>query len=452
MTILSGKSYELRRFSTWLFTPTKAMQLYQLMRVGSHFAIAILLTKIGLSTDAIGKYEWMIWIGGLFTTFWVNAFLQTLPFAHANVAPDRQQPLIRLSFVLFSIAGFCLLLILSASQSVTLPLLSGQTNLEGFSWFLLYLAFQLGTYPVEIWFLIKQDGYAIFWLGVSSFLVHIIAFIAPIWLTGSLVAGLQVAASYAFIRWLFAGFLAFRDGAVVGSGTELRTWLYTAVPMLGQAFVAQLIISFDAWMLGYVGIASEGFALFRYASREFPIALSMTTALGISMLPMLSDGWRSGNMKPALAAMKVKTSKLMYVVFPVGIILILIATWLFRYLFNPFFVQAVPIFVVYMLVTGARVLLPTTLLIAKGDTKPILWVSIGELLLKMVTGWFFYQWFGLIGLAWSVVLCSLFEKCSLALYLWRQHHVAPWQYIDLRVYFLLLGCMTCAVVWQLALL
>jgi hypothetical protein len=186
------------------------MQLYQLMRAGSHFLIAILLTKIALRTESIGHYEWMLWIGTLLTTFWINALLQAMPFAWSNLPEKDRDAFIRGSFVLFSTLGFVLLSVFLSLSHWLVPSLTGQGQLPGLVWFLLYLCFHVGTYPVEIWYLIKQDGPAIVWWGAATFLLHILALIIPILLTGQLESGLLCAGVLSALRWIFAAWLAFR--------------------------------------------------------------------------------------------------------------------------------------------------------------------------------------------------------------------------------------------------
>jgi O-antigen/teichoic acid export membrane protein len=423
------------------------MQIYQILRAGSHFIVAILLVKIGLGKAEIGQYEWMLWLGTFCTTFWINALLQTLPFTRSQLPTERQDAFVRGTFMLFSLAGAVILLALAMAHPIVLPLATGLPQLPGLNWFLLHLIFHVGTYPVEIWYLIKQDGKAIIYWGLATFMVASAALLLPIWLTGDLQTGLMFLAAFSALRWVFAAWLAFRAGRSLPYRADLALWLRTATPMIGQAFIAHLIISYDAWLLGQYQADSSTFALFRYASREFPLSLAMSTALGISMLPMLSGGWRGAHLNDQLAIMRSKTNYLMAIVFPVGILLVCFAKPLFVLAFDDTFAAAAPIFSVYMLLTLARVLLPTTLLIAKGDTKPLFFISILELCLKVVSGYLFYHWFGLIGLAWSAVLCSVFDKFCVAAYLHHRYSVAIWQYVDMWRYLIWCGLLVASVVW-----
>jgi O-antigen/teichoic acid export membrane protein len=417
----------------YLTTPAKAMQMYQLMRAGSHFLIAICMAKIGLATSQIGEYEWMVWFGMVLSTFWINALLQSMPFAYAHLEDAQKQGFIRQTFVLFSLLGLVVLGLFALTKSAVIPWVTGLIDLPGIWLFLIYLSFHIGTYPVEIWYLIEQKGAAIFWWGFATFIIHVFALILPIYLTNDVTNGLLAIAVLSGLRWLFAGYLAFGTGKIGQFQWALiKPWLKVSGPLIVYALIGHLITSFDAWLVGNHYQDSAVFALFRYGSREFPVSLAMATALGISLLPHLSSAWQTKQLDGAMSLMKAKTTKLLHIVFPLAISVVLSADWLFLHLFNAAFGAAASLFCIYMLTTIPRVLIPTSLLIAKGDTRVLSQIAVLELALKIVLGVVLLNAFGLPGLAWSAVICALFEKLAVTLYLSIKYSVSITDWIDLK--------------------
>jgi Na+-driven multidrug efflux pump len=107
---------------------------------------------------------------------------------------------------------------------------------------------------------------------------------------------------------------------------------------------------------------------------------------------------------------------------------------LFPRLFNPDFAASAPLFNIYLLTLASRVLLPASIVLSKGDARSIFRVSVLEMGVKLVLGFFFIQWWGLPGLAWSVVLSFWVEKLGLVCILEYRHRVRTTAWLDLKWY------------------
>ena len=60
-----------------MITTTAALQFNQLLRQASLVLTSILLAKSGLTTDSIGVYETLLFIGTTLSYFWINALIQS---------------------------------------------------------------------------------------------------------------------------------------------------------------------------------------------------------------------------------------------------------------------------------------------------------------------------------------------------------------------------------------
>ncbi len=416
-------------FSTQRFSTTQALQLFQVMRVGSVMLTSILLAKSGLRTADIGTYEMLLYVGTILTFFWVNGLLQGIPSVYAHADPsDRPALLTNVFFVFCGLAvGLFLLLFLGEKWVVTF--LTGQTNVPHFRVFSLFLLFNLPAFSVEYIYLLREKPWYIVSWGVATFGLQVVALIVPVWAGYGLTGSLACLLGLGVLKFIWTGSLVLLYGTLTWRSDLVQRYLQFSAPLIINVFVGNLILLFDNWLVGWYYRDEAVFAVFRYGSRELPLATALATALGMAMIPRLTAAPVAG-----LAELKVKTRRLMHLVFPLTIALIFCSGWLFPRVFNADFAASAPLFNIYLLITASRVLLPNSILLAKGESRIIFWVGMGELLVKIVLGFVFIEWFGLAGVAWSVVLAFWVEKIGLIWYLRRYYGIKTSDWLDQRWY------------------
>ena len=209
----------------------------------------------------------------------------------------------------------------------------------------------------------------------------------------------------------------------------LRRYLVFSGPLMANLFVGNLILLFDNWLVGWYYQDTAVFAVFRYGSREFPLAVALATALATAMIPRLTAAPEKG-----LAEMKDKTRRLMHLLFPLTILLLFVSKPLFPLVFNPDFAASAGLFNIYLLITASRVLLPNAIVLSRGFPAAILRVGIAELLIKIMLGFIFIHWFGLPGVAWSAVLAFFWEKLGLIWFLEKNQRIKTSEWLDIQWY------------------
>ena len=197
-----------------------------------------------------------------------------------------------------------------------------------------------------------------------------------------------------------------------------------------SSVVSNVMLLFDNWLVGWHFRDAAIFAIYRYGAREFPLATALVSALGTAVIPRLAVSPAAG-----FAETKAKVRQLMHLLFPVTMALMCTSRWLFPLVFNPDFVASAALFNIYLLTLASRVLLPASIVLSKGDSRSIFRISLVEMGVKLVLGYFFIQWWGLPGLAWSVVLSYWVEKLGLVYILEYKHGVRTSSWLDLRWYF-----------------
>lgn len=412
-----------------------ALQIFQALRLGALILSSVLLAKTGLRTTDIGQYEALLYLGASVSFFWVVGLLQAIAPEYARLlrdtpeAPERPRQLLFNVFLVFYALSAGVFVLLYMGKSVVLPALTGLSDIPHYHWFCLYLLFNLPTIPVEHFYLVHDKPWPIVIWGLVSAGCQLLCFFVPIyagWGMEGAFMGLFVLALLKF-GWTLGVVRGFT--LPIPDLSLIRPYLHFALPLMANTLVGNLILLFDNWLVGWYYRDEAVFAIFRYGSREFPLATALATALGMAMVPRLSAAPEAG-----MAELKTRSRRLMHGLFPLSIALLFLSKPLFPWVFNPDFAASAPLFNIYLLLTASRVLLPNALLLARGESRILLWVGLAELMLKISLGYWFIQVWGLPGLAFSVVICFWFEKVALILYLEQKLGMRTDDWLDLKWY------------------
>lgn len=408
---------------------TRAMQLYQLLRLGSVILTSILLAKSSLSVSAIGSYEALLFIGSTAAFFWANGLLQGIPPVYARLEGDTRNAFLFNIFILFIAIALALFSLLWLGQAWLVPALTGLPEVSGFGWFCVYLFFNLATLPVEYVYLLRERPGALASWGVLSFGLFVLAMAAPVYAGFGLKGGLIALAVLGAFRFLWMLRLLREHSVPEWRPDLLRPYLRFSTPLVFNLMVGNLVILFDNWLVGWYYQDEALFAVFRYGSREFPLATALATALGTALLARIATEPNAG-----LAELKTKTRRLFHLLFPLTILMVWVAKPLFPLVFSPAFADSAGLFQIYLLLTISRVLLPNTIVLGKGRPRIILLVGLIELIFKVLLGFLFIHWWGLAGVAWSAVIAFFIEKIGLIVYLERRLNIPTSEWLDWRWY------------------
>lgn len=418
---------------------SRALQLFQVMRMGSIIATSILLAKSGLSTAAIGAYEMLLYIGTTLTFFWVNGLLQGIPPVYSRLDQEDRKAFIFNNFLVFFGISAALFALLFFGEKWITPILTGRAQVPYFRLFCLYLLFNLPAFPVEYYYLLHEKSRQIVVWGAAAFGLQVAVLYAPVAMGYGLYGGFLALTVLGALKLLWTLGLVADMGKSVFRPDLIRQYLRFSAPLTLNVLVGNFIVVFDSWLVGWFYRDESVFAVFRYGSREFPLATALATALGVALIPRLAEDLPAG-----LAELKSKTRRLMHVLFPLTIAVLFLSRPLFPLVFNADFAASAPLFNIYLLVTASRVLLPNAIVLAKGAPRAIFWVGMAELVVKIALGFLFIRWWGLAGVAWSVVVAFWFEKLALAWVLEKKYGVAAASWLDTRWYAVYLGALLLA--------
>jgi len=412
-----------------VLTTTRSLQIYQVLRLGSVVLTSILLAKSGMEVAEIGAWEALLYLGTVAAFFWANGLLQGIPTVYARLEPSERTAFMFNVFLVFAAIALLVVSAMWFGRQWAVPTLTGLDRLPFLNWFCLYLFFNLATLPVEYVYLLREKPAALLGWGSVSFGLYVVALVAPVSAGLGLEGGIVCLALLGLLRFLWAIWLLFRFGSWEWRPDLLRQYLRFSMPLVLNLLVGSFVLLFDNWLVGWYFQDEATFAVFRYGSREFPIATALATALGTAMIARITLQETAG-----LAEIRHKTRRLFHLVFPPTILLLFLSEKLFPVVFSPEFASAAPIFNIYLLLTASRVLLPNTVVLAKGHSQAILLVGLIELVLKVVLGFLFIHWWGLAGVAWSAVLAFFWEKIGLIWYLEKRLQIPTGDWLDRRLY------------------
>ena len=408
---------------------TLAMQMFQVMRTGSAVLTGVVLAKSSLSTSEIGQWELLLYVGTTLTFFWVNGLLQSISGLHARVPENSRKAVIYNSFFVFCIIAALVFLVLVAGKASILQLITGVPNVPYLGWYALFLLFNLPSYPLEYVYLLRQKPYSIVAWGSFSFGFYLLALGIPVLYGYGLETGVKALSGLALIKFLWtlreiSGFrLEWPDWPLI------RQYTGFAVPLVMSSVVSNFMLIFDNWLVNWYYQDPAVFAVYRYGARELPLVPALLFALGASLVPVIA-----GNQAHGLAVLKRRTTGMMHTLFPLTALAMLTSEWWFPIVFNSNFRESAGLFNIYLLTLCSRVLLPSAILLSKGDTRPVFRTSLIEMAVKLVLGLVFIHFFGLPGLAFSVVISFWVEKIGLILVLEKKHGIKTADWVDWRWY------------------
>ncbi len=417
------------------------LQLFQLMKPVVFLIISIVFTKSHLTRSDIGQWEMFMFIGGLVTFFWVTGIIQSLlPLYHRNKTYHKmgdngtnKSPEIFNAFLLlcfFSILVF----IMGHSLKNHFSVFRFSGNVPFINLLLLYILLSSPVCLIEYIYLLNNRSYRIFQYGLITFSAQMLLIITPILLGKDLIWCIWGLLVVTLMRWIWLLILLRRYTQMKVSFEFMKEHLWLGTPLILTSLISGSAQYTDGVIVSAVYRDPAMFAWFRYGAKEFPLVLMLANGLSNAMLPEFSTRER---MRESLAKIRVKSKRLMHVLFPVVMIVMLGAQWIYPRMFNPGFSKSADIFLIYSLLIVPRLVFPQTVIVGRKKTHISLISALLELAFNIPLSLLMIKWgYGLVGVALSTFIVYAIGKMFLIGYLWIKMKIKPSDYIPVRVYLL----------------
>lgn len=401
--------------------------------------ISIVFTKSQLTRGEIGQWEMFMFISGLMTFFWVTGIIQTLlPLYHRNKTYRKmgdngtdKSPEIYNAFLLlclFSLLFFALGHSLKNNFSVFH--ISG--NVPYINLLLLYILLNSPVQIIEYIYLLNNRAYRIFQYGLYTFAAQLAFIIIPLILGKDLIWSIYGLLAITAVRWVWLIVLLRRYTEMKVSVEFMKEHLYLATPLILTTLISGSAQYTDGVIVSVVYRDPDQFALFRYGAKEFPLVLMLANGLSNAMLPEFSTRER---MRESLAKIRVKSKRLMHILFPSAILMMIFARWIYPRMFNPEFHKSTDVFLIYSLLIIPRLVFPQTVIVGRKKTHITLIAAIIEIGINIPLSLLMIKWgYNLQGVALSTFIVYIVSKAFLIGYLWFKMNIKPSEYIPLRLY------------------
>ena len=415
-----------------------ALQTFQFLRFLCFLVISIYFTKVPLSREVIASWEMLLFVSGALSYFWVTGILQSfLPLSQRNMAfaqhkrTDGKSPELFNAFILllsFSIA-FALLILLMYNFASIHPAETPKIPYPGL--LIIYFILSNCSPLVEHIFLIQDRPLHIFWYGIISTIVQILAVCVPVMLGMGLESAIWGLIFANLLRFLFLLVLLSRYAEFRFSMPFILNNLYVGYPIMFSALLSGSTQYVDS-LVATIAFDARDFAIFRYGCKELPFVVMMTSGLHNALIPAFSV---KKNIPGILEEIRRKSLRQMHILYPLSILVMVFSNVIYgRWLFNPEFYRSADVFMVYQLMIISRVVFPQTILIGLKKTRILMWAAIIEIALNIPLSLFLVQYYGVVGIALGSGLIHILEKFILMWYNYRKLGISPEAYTPLAWY------------------
>jgi O-antigen/teichoic acid export membrane protein len=426
---------------------TTALQVNQILRQSTLILMSIIMTKWGVSIKDIGIYETFMFVSYTVSFFWITAFLQGILTHYPSILESEKPSYTFNIFLIFNALSIFIFLMLYFFPQQSLFILTAKSDTQYFNIFTLYLLFFLPPYMLESVWAVENRPLSILIVSIITNVLLLFCVIYPIHQNRDFLGCFYIMVIVALLRYIILIFNVMHRGNFTFSIKIIKDFLKITTPLMGYAFVGGFITAVTTWLISWYYVDSfEQFAIYRFGAREFPIINAMTTGLSSGLIPLLIQKFDKIKVEnelettiqaidtEGLSILKEKTLRLWHILFPMTIVLMFSSKTLFGLVFNEQMIRAVPIFNVFLLLLISRALFPQTLLMVLKETKVMFRMSLIESLCIVVMGFAFIYLFGMIGVAWSMVLGFLIEKIMMVLFLKKKFNINFKDYTHVNYY------------------
>lgn len=392
--------------------PTRALQAFQVIRFAAMLTTGIGMAQLGYGKTAIGSFEAVLFLSGLLTTFWITGLIQALlPLYsyHGNNA-NVDSRIFNVFLVVFSLT--ILSIVVAYAFGFALVRFAAIENMHIYHLMLLYMLFSTPAVMVEYIYLLHGKYKTMLTYGLVTYLIQIILVLLPVVLGLDVVYAVLGLISVSVIRFIWLVVLIASKSSISINIPFLKDFLKDGIPLSLKFFVSSSGLYIDQLIIGYF-YDSSTFAVYRFGAREIPLVTILVVGLSNSLL---ADFGNRQKLNQTLEKLKIESLKLMHILFPIAIASILLATWLFPFIFGEDFQDSANVFMIYCLIVISRVLFPQTVTQGLRQNMAVLHISLIEMTLNICLSLLLIKPYGIYGVAAATVIVYTIEKFLLVAY------------------------------------
>jgi O-antigen/teichoic acid export membrane protein len=387
------------------------LQLFQLSRFAGLSLVGIVLARSNYSKAEIAQYETVLWLSSFATFFWLNSIVQVF-LANFEKQQDSEKKTFTFRFA-FSLQ------ILSISTALVLWLITQNIYAA------LFLLFQTPASLNEYILFVNHERKKLINYVLFNFITFLLIGFYVYFLKSDIDEIAAILVLMAFAKWCYGVFILSRFALPSFRLIEPALWKSSTYLAIGFIFSgsAEYI---DGWLVKHY-FESSVFTEFRFGSRELPLFATLAATLSNASIPLLSS-----NLKDGLAKLKADSLKYMHFMFPLAILIVLSAPFIFKVVYGEAYIVSGKVFSLMILLLIPRLVFPQAVYHALNLQKTLVRISLAELLINIAASFVLMQFFGWQGIVAGTVIAFALEKLLLAFYLRQKHAIYPSDYLDLK--------------------
>jgi O-antigen/teichoic acid export membrane protein len=411
------------------------LQAVQLLRFVTFLIISIIFTKSHLTRTQIGNWELFLFISSLLSFFWVTGIIQSLltlynrnrTFRDVGDRDGRKSPEIYNAFLLISFFSLMVFL-LGIPVKVMLESTQGEPDIPYPNLLLLYILLSNPVALIEYIYLLNKRPHRILQYGIYTYSAQLVLVLAPV-IAGydekSAIWGLFAITA---VRWVWLIILLRRYTLLKVSYDFIREHLRVGMPLILTFLISGSAQYVDGIIISARYADPGVFAMYRYGAKEFPLVLLLANGLSNALLPRFST--REG-MREALATLRQRSDRLIKYLFPLSMVTMLVARWVYPRLFTPEFTRSADVFMIYLVLIVPRLVFPQTIVIGRRKTNVTLYTAAVEIAVNIPLSLWLIKPYGVVGVALATFIVYFLEKLFLIWYVWKKMKIKPQEYIPM---------------------
>lgn len=380
------------------------LQFFQIARYAGLFLSGVLLAKFGVPLPIIGQYEFILFLGGLVSFFWVGGIYQTLLSTYHNESDKKGllSKTINSQFFLGFISSLIVIIYLFATKNANF---SDSTTIILIG---VYLLLNTITFFNEHYYLIKENTNKLTIYALGNFCIQLVA-ILIVTITNPTILNFTIA---------FVGISVWKTIVLLYNlrMEKIQLGIKPDWPFLKlcSPLILGLLISgsadyIDSFLVIHF-FGNESFAIFKYGAKEFPLSLLLANSLSLAMVSQIA---KQENSETGLQELKQQSTRLMNVLFPITWIFLIASQYLYPLIFSLAFEESARIFNIYLLLIISRMIFPQSVLLGLNRRDLILKTAYWEILINVISSLILMWKFGITGIAYGTVIAFLSEKLIL---------------------------------------
>lgn len=403
-----------------------AYQFCQVIRYIQNVLLSIALVHSGMNLSEIGSFEILVFLVTLFSQFWVSGFKEGLISGSGQLPAKEKENWIIHSFSAHIILGLVFAVLLMIFGPLYLNYES-DTDSANLLWLCaLFLVLQALGNVVETILLIRQRSQLLFFSGLVSGALFIVLLLTFFWLTPELTSLLILLIIFYGLKSVFTFLLIkIKWGDIIHKNSF--HYIKWSVPFLSISVLGYGMEALDGFLVIHF-FDDSTFPLYKYGARELPLSALLMSSLSVALIPVLAQN-------EALADLRKRADFYMHLMFPLTIIMIWVSSFLFSFVYGKDFLISAQVFNIYLLIIGSRLLMPHSILMARGKEKIVMWSGVAELICNICLSLLLYVFWGLIGLVFATVLSYYFHKLFLMWFSYKYFRIQLKDLINTRWWF-----------------